>query len=224
MATTAPPSLTPKTTPLGHRLFTRIRLAAPSDIPHIHKLIHQMAVFERLTHLFSATEFSLSATLFSSTAQPFHSFTIFLLEASPTPIPFSTFDSNPFFQPLTKLVNLSLPFEDPERDTFKSKDGVTVVGFVLFFPNYSPFLGKPGFYLENLYVRECYRRMGFGKMLLSAVAKQATKMKYGRVDWVVLDWNVNAIGFYEEMGGEIVEEYKFFRLTGKALEACGHTE
>ncbi|KAK7355325.1 hypothetical protein VNO80_14580 [Phaseolus coccineus] len=224
MATAAPPTLTPETTPLSHHLFTRIRLATPSDIPHIHKLIHQMAVYERLTHLFSATESSLSATLFSPTVQPFHSFTIFLLEASPTPFPFSTFDSNPFFKPITKLVNLSLPFEDPERDTFKSMDDVTVTGFVLFFPNYSTFLGKPGFYLENLYVRECYRRMGFGKMLLSAVAKEAVKMKYGRVDWVVLDWNVNALRFYEDMGGEMVEEYKFFRLTGKALEACGQTQ
>ena len=68
-----------------------------------------------------------------------------------------------------------------------------VGGFVLFFPNYSTFLGKPGFYVEDLFVRECYRRKGFGKMLLSAVAAQAAKMGRGRVDWVVLDWNVNAI-------------------------------
>jgi len=77
--------------------------------------------------------------------------------------------------------------------------------------------------VENLYVRECYRRMGFGKMLFCAVAKEAVKRNYGRVDWVVLDWNVNAIRFYEEMGGEVVEEYKFFRLTGKDLQAFGHT-
>ncbi|XP_047175282.1 probable acetyltransferase NATA1-like [Vigna umbellata] len=222
MAPAAPQTPTPETTPLGHQLFTRIRLATPSDIPHIHKLIHQMAVFERLTHLFSATESSLSATLFSPTVQPFHSFTILLLEASPTLFPVSTFDSNPFFKPLTEVVNLRLPFEDPERDTFKSMDDVTVVGYVMFFPNYSTFLGKPGFYVENLYVRECYRRMGFGKMLFSAVAKEAVKMKYGRVDWVVLDWNVDALRFYEDMGAEIVEEYKFFRLTGKALQASGH--
>ncbi|CAJ1967868.1 unnamed protein product [Sphenostylis stenocarpa] len=212
-----PATSLPETTPL----FTRIRLATPSDVPHIHKLIHQMAVFERLTHLFSATESSLSATLFSPTVLPFNSFTIFLLEASPNPFPVSTFDSNPFFKPLTKFVNLSVPIEDPERDTFKSMDNVTVVGFVLFFPNYSTFLGKPGFYVEDLFVRECYRRKGFGKMLLSAVAKQAVAMGYGRVEWVVLDWNVNAIKFYEEMGADVLNEWRICRLTGEALQAYG---
>ncbi|KAG2403266.1 hypothetical protein LR48_Vigan02g052500 [Vigna angularis] len=217
--TPAPEPVTslPETTPL----FTRIRLATPSDVPHIHKLIHQMAVFERLTHLFSATESSLAATLFSPTAQPFHSFTIFLLEASPKPFAVSNVDSNPFFKPLTKFVNLSIPIEDPERETFKTTDDVTVVGFVLFFPNYSTFLGKPGFYVEDLFVRECYRRKGFGRMLLSAVATQAVKMGYGRVEWVVLDWNVNAIKFYEEMGADLLNEWRICRLTGEALQAYG---
>ncbi|KAL9319068.1 hypothetical protein ACSQ67_015585 [Phaseolus vulgaris] len=220
MAAAAPPPVPepatslPETTPL----FTRIRLATPSDVPHIHKLIHQMAVFERLTHLFSATESSLAATLFSPTTQPFHSFTIFLLEASPNPFAVSTLDSNPFFTPLTKLVNLRVPLEDPERETFKSMDDVTVVGFVLFFPNYSTVLGKPGFYVEDLFVRECYRRKGFGRMLLSAVARHAVKMGCGRVEWVVHDWNVNAIRFYEEMGADILNEWRICRLTGEALQ------
>ena len=94
-----------------------------------------------------------------------------------------------------------------------------VGGFVLFFPNYSTFLGKPGFYVEDLFVRECYRRKGFGKMLLSAVAAQAVKMGYGRVEWVVLDWNVNAIKFYEEMGANVLQEWRICRLTGEALQS-----
>jgi len=215
-----PATSLPETTPL----FTRIRLATPSDVPHIHRLIHQMAVFERLTHLFSATESSLAATLFSPAAQPFLSFTIFLLEASPKPFAVSLLDANPFFGPITKVVNLSVPIEDPERETFKSADGVTVVGFVLFFPNYSTFLAKPGFYVEDLFVRECYRRKGFGRMLLSAVAKQAVKMGYGRVEWVVLDWNVNAIRFYEEMGADVLNEWRICRLTGEALQAYGGSD
>ncbi|KAJ0045874.1 hypothetical protein Pint_06018 [Pistacia integerrima] len=191
-------------------LFSRIRLATPADVPHIHKLIHQMAVFERLTDLCSATESSLSATLFNSA--PFTSFTIFLLEVSPKPFPSSD-----------RVIYLDHPLIDPQRETFISDNvnDVTVAGFVLFFPNYSTFLAKPGFYIEDLFVRECYRRKGFGRMLLSAVAKQAVKMGYGRVEWVVLDWNVNAIKFYEEMGAKVHDEWRICRLTGPALEKYG---
>ncbi|KAJ4720766.1 putative Tyramine N-feruloyltransferase 4/11 [Melia azedarach] len=204
----------------SHPLFSRIRLATPSDVPHMHKLIHQMAVFERLTHLFSATESSLSATLFNSA--PFTSFTIFLLEVSPNPF---TPLHNSAFPPSDRVIHLDLPIVDPERDTFISDrvNDVAVAGFVLFFPNYSTFLAKPGFYIEDLFVRECYRRKGLGRMLLSAVAKQAVKMGYGRVEWVVLDWNVNAIKFYEEMGAKVHEEWRICRLTGEALEAYGNT-
>ncbi|XP_061339578.1 GCN5-related N-acetyltransferase 8-like [Gastrolobium bilobum] len=218
-----PSTALPETTPLGHPLFTRIRLATIIDVPHIHKLIHQMAVFERLTHLFSATESSLSSTLFSATSQPFQSFTIFILEVSPNPFTDTHFANDPFYIPTVKVVNLDLPIDDPERETFRTHHGddVCIAGFVLFFPNYSTFLGKPGFYIEDLFVRECYRRKGFGKMLLSAVAKQAVKMGYGRVEWIVLDWNVNAIKFYEEMGANILQEWRICRLTGEALEAYG---
>ncbi|KAK3030707.1 hypothetical protein RJ639_037204 [Escallonia herrerae] len=204
--------------PLGHPLFSRIRLATPLDVPHIH----QMAVFERLTHLFSTTESSLSATLFPNpattpTPPPFHTFTVFILEVSPTPFPPT---SHPHFTPILKTHHLDLPITDPDRDAFQtcSNDAV-VAGFVLFFPNYSTFLAKPGFYIEDLFVRECYRRKGFGKMLLSAVAAQAARMGYGRVEWVVLDWNVNAIRFYEEMGAQVLQEWRVCRLTGEALQA-----
>ncbi|XP_028754995.1 probable acetyltransferase NATA1-like [Neltuma alba] len=216
--TPAPVEALPKSTPAGHTLFSRIRLATPSDVPHIHKLVHQMAVFEHLTHQFAATESALSSTLFNS--QAFHSFTIFILEVSPNPFPESTV--NPLYKPKVQVLNLELPIEDPERERFKAEgDDVVVAGFVLFFPNYSTFLAKPGFYVEDLFVRECYRRKGFGKMLLSAVAKQAVEMGYGRVEWSVLDWNVNAIKFYEEMGAKILQEWRICRLTGEALEAYG---
>lgn len=99
---------------------------------------------------------------------------------------------------------------------------MTVAGFVLFFPNYSTFLAKPGFYIEDIFVRECYRRKGLGKILFSAVAAQASKMGYGRVEWVVLDWNVNAITFYEQMGAQILPDWRICRLTGEALGAFAH--
>ncbi|KAM7265159.1 hypothetical protein ACFE04_002842 [Oxalis oulophora] len=215
----------PSSTPIGHPLFTRIRLATPTDTPHIHTLIHQMAVFEKLTHLFSATETSLATTLF--TAPPFTSFTIFLLEVSTSPLP-PPLIPNPHFTPLDSVLNLDIPINDKEWSSFKSiaygdaYGEVIVAGFVLFFPNYSSFLAKPGFYIEDLFVRECYRRKGLGKKLLSAVAKQAVKMGYGRVEWVVLDWNVNAIGFYEMMGAQILKEWRICRLTGDSLQAYGN--
>lgn len=70
-------------------------------------------------------------------------------------------------------------------------------------------------------MRECYRRKGLGKLLLSAVAMQAAKMGYGRVEWVVLDWNVNAITFYEQMGAKILPEWRICRLSGEELRAFG---
>ncbi|XVF83183.1 hypothetical protein PTKIN_Ptkin16aG0113500 [Pterospermum kingtungense] len=209
----------PETAPLGHPLFTRIRLATPLDVPHIHKMIHQMAVFERLSHLCTATEASLSSTLFL--APPFQSFTVFLLELSTSPLP-PLSSPSPSFTPIEKTFNFDFPINDPEKDTFSVHYGdnqVVIGGFVLFFPNYSTFLGKPGFYIEDLFVREYYRRKGFGAMLLSAVAKQAMKMGYGRVEWVVLDWNVNAIRFYEQMGANVLPEWRICRLTGDALQA-----
>ncbi|GAB2276779.1 hypothetical protein Dimus_011494 [Dionaea muscipula] len=211
---------------LGHSLFARIRLATKSDVPHLHKLIHQMAVFERLTHLFTATEQSLSSTLFPATehpSPPFRSFTVFILEVSPTPLPLHHPPTASLFTPIHHTLHLSNPIADPEQSDFASGVGgspnAVVAGFVLFFPNYSTFMGKPGFYVEDLFVRECYRRKGLGKMLLEAVATQAVRLGYGRVEWCVLDWNVNAIRFYETMGAQVLQEWRMCRLTGDALEA-----
>ncbi|KAG9136627.1 hypothetical protein Leryth_020284 [Lithospermum erythrorhizon] len=200
-------------------LFARIRLATIFDVPFIHKLIHQMAVFEKLTHLFSATEGSLATTLFPSPSPPpFSSFTVFLLEVSHNPFP--QVGSAFSFSPVLKTFNFDVPITDPEAEEFRAPgNDVFVAGFVLFFPNYSTFLAKPGFYVEDLFVRECYRRKGMGRMLLSAVAQQAAKMGYGRVEWVVLDWNVNAINFYEQMGAQVLQEWRVCRLTGDALQA-----
>ncbi|XP_074274085.1 GCN5-related N-acetyltransferase 8-like [Silene latifolia] len=204
-------------------LYTRVRLATPSDVPYIHKLIHQMAVFEKLTHLFSATETSLSATLFNS--PPFQSFTVFLLEVSSTPLPLHHTPTLSLFLPVHKTFQLTRPVEsDPEEVSFRCPESgpdAVVAGFVLFFPNYSSFLAKPGFYIEDVFVRECYRRRGLGSMLMKAVAHQAVKMEYGRVEWCVLDWNVNAIKFYEMIGADVMQEWRICRLTGDALLSYG---
>lgn len=93
---------------------------------------------------------------------------------------------------------------------------------MLFFPNYSTHLARPGFYIQNIYVRECYRRKGLGKMLLAAVAAQAAEMGYCRVEWIVADWNIAAVEFYEKMGAEILPGRILCRLTGQALHNYAH--
>ncbi|MHA6494498.1 N-acetyltransferase family protein [Pseudomonas borbori] len=91
-------------------------------------------------------------------------------------------------------------------------------GFALFFHNYSTFLGKPGIYLEDLYVRSHARGFGLGKALLAALAQLAVTRKCGRLEWSVLDWNAPAIGFYEQLGAKPLDAWTVYRLTGAALE------
>lgn len=90
-------------------------------------------------------------------------------------------------------------------------------GFALFFPNYSTFLGKPGLYLEDLFVRPAFRGHGIGKALLRELAVIAVTRGYGRVEWAVLDWNEPAIGFYEKLGAEPKSDWTVFQLTGDAM-------
>jgi GNAT superfamily N-acetyltransferase len=92
------------------------------------------------------------------------------------------------------------------------------VGFALFFHNFSTFLGKPGIYLEDLYVRPEFRGMGFGRTLLAHLAKLAGERDCGRLEWWVLDFNEPAIRFYETLGALPMDEWTVYRLTGDALE------
>ena len=94
----------------------------------------------------------------------------------------------------------------------------TPVGFALFFHNYSTFLGKPGIYLEDLYIRPEMRGRGFGKALLSFVARLAVERNCGRLEWSVLDWNKPAIRFYQFLGAVAMEEWTVNRVTGDRLK------
>jgi GNAT superfamily N-acetyltransferase len=94
-----------------------------------------------------------------------------------------------------------------------------LIGFALFFKNYSTFLTKPGLYLEDLYVQEAYRGQGIGKALLQAVAQIAQERGYGRMEWSVLDWNETAIAFYKKMGADVLPDWKICRVTGESLES-----
>ena len=95
------------------------------------------------------------------------------------------------------------------------------VGFALFFHNFSTFLGRPGIYLEDLFVRPEERGRGYGKALLKRLAEIAVERDCGRLEWAVLDWNEPAIGFYRGLGAKPNDEWTVYRLTGDALQKLG---
>ncbi|KAL3360409.1 hypothetical protein AABB24_013698 [Solanum stoloniferum] len=276
------------------QIFGRVRLATESDVPHLHKLMYQMAKYHNYTKVFNATEASVTTNLFKSDnpCPPFYSVTTFILEVSPDSFPQNT-PKNPIFDPILKTVDFDSPILDSELELFRTNNNifntvsqvdkslscegrevasdrpltqelfrtnnnisntvsqvnkplscegrevvsdrlstqklfrstsnednnVFVAGYVLFYPCYSGYFEKPGFFIENMFVRECYRKCGFGKMLFSAVASQAIKMGFTKVDWLTVGWNENAIDFYLGIGAYIMQEVKRFRLSGEGLDA-----
>ena len=92
------------------------------------------------------------------------------------------------------------------------------VAYIMWFHNYSSFLDKRGLYLEDLYVQPAHRGQGLGKMALRHLARLAVEQDCGRFEWVVLDWNQNAIDFYKHLGADILPEWRIVRLTGQALQ------
>lgn len=94
-------------------------------------------------------------------------------------------------------------------------------GFALFFHNFSTFEGRPGIYLEDLFVRPAARGSGLGKALLSHLAALAVERDCARLEWSVLDWNAPAIGFYQALGARSMDEWTVMRVDGAALERLG---
>lgn len=92
------------------------------------------------------------------------------------------------------------------------------VGFALFFQNFSTLLGRPGIYLEDLYVRPLARGRGVGRALLAFLAALTVERGMARLDWWVLDWNESAIRFYRQLGAVAMDEWTVYRLTGDALK------
>lgn len=95
-------------------------------------------------------------------------------------------------------------------------DGVPI-GFALFFHNFSTFLGRPGLYLEDLYIRPEMRGRGYGKILLSFLAKLALDRKCGRFEWWCIDWNEPSINFYKSIGAMPMDEWTVYRVDNNAL-------
>ena len=97
-------------------------------------------------------------------------------------------------------------------------------GFAIYFTNFSTFLGRPGLYLEDLFVRPAVRRRGVGRALFRHLARLAAERRCGRFEWSVLDWNQPAIAFYRSLGAVPLVEWTVFRLTGEALAHAARGE
>ena len=109
----------------------------------------------------------------------------------------------------------------PVAEALVAEHDAQLIGFALFFTSFSTFLGKPGLYLEDLYVQPAHRGAGVGRALLMRLAALANERGHGRFEWSVLDWNEGAIRFYERMGATLLPEWRICRVTGEALRRFG---
>ena len=126
-----------------------------------------------------------------------------------------------------RLVEVSAAESDIKESMFKNKysEAVigeykgTAVGFAVFFHNFSTFLGKPGIYIEDIFVDPQMRGKGFGSIIFTFFAKLAVERKCGRVEWSVLTWNESSIKFYEKLGAAPKKEWMLYKLSGEALSS-----
>ncbi|WP_227243795.1 GNAT family N-acetyltransferase [Paraburkholderia caribensis] len=150
-----------------------IRAATPDDVGAMLALMYELAEFEKLTHLFIATEDGLRDALFGAR---------------------------------------------PSAEAIVAERDGTMIGYALFFHNYSTFLGRRGLYLEDLYVQPTERGTGLGSKMLRYLAALAVERQCGRFEWSVLDWNQRAIDFYQKMGATVLPDWRVVRITGDALD------
>jgi GNAT superfamily N-acetyltransferase len=111
----------------------------------------------------------------------------------------------------------------PYAEVLLAEEGDTIAGFALFHHNYSTFLGRPGIYLEDLFVWPEHRGRGHGKALLTAVARLAVERDCGRLEWAVLDWNEPALRFYRALCAAPLDDWTLYRLSGDALQAVARS-
>jgi GNAT superfamily N-acetyltransferase len=109
--------------------------------------------------------------------------------------------------------------EHPYAEVLLAECDGEIAGFALFFHNYSTFVGKPGIYIEDIFVRPEQRGKGIGAALLKRIAALAHKKGCGRMEWSVLDWNEPAIGFYKRLGARPLEDWTLYRLDAEGIEA-----
>jgi GNAT superfamily N-acetyltransferase len=110
----------------------------------------------------------------------------------------------------------------PSAEVLLAEEAGSMVGFALFFHSYSTFLGRPGLYLEDLFVLPEHRGKGLGKALLAALARLAVERGCGRLEWSVLSWNEPALRFYQALGATPMNEWTIYRLSGDALQGLAN--
>jgi GNAT superfamily N-acetyltransferase len=132
------------------------------------------------------------------------------------------------FERLTHLLQVTperlapqLFGKHPNAEALVAEVDGGVVGFALFFTNFSTFLAQPGLYLEDLFVLPEQRGIGIGRALLTRLAELAVERGCGRFEWSVLEWNAPAIRFYERMGADVMPDWRICRISGDALRAFG---
>ena len=114
--------------------------------------------------------------------------------------------------------------EKPAAEVLLAFENEAAIGFAVFFHNFSTWLGRPGLYLEDLFVRPEQRGKGYGRALLVHLAKIARDRGCGRMEWAVLDWNEPAIKFYHKLGAKPMDEWTVFRLTRDGIEKLAETD
>lgn len=126
-----------------------------------------------------------------------------------------------------KLLSEVVATEDILRESLFKRNMAEVIigelngkpiGFALFFHNFSTFLGKPGIYLEDLYIKPAFRGREFGKQMLGYLANLCEERDCGRLEWWCLDWNKSSIEFYKKLGAEPMDNWTTFRITGESLK------
>ena len=110
---------------------------------------------------------------------------------------------------------------DSRVEALLGLEGDQPAAFAVYFHNFSTFLGRRGLYLEDLFVHPPFRRRGYGRAMLGALARIARERGCGRFEWAVLDWNAPAIEFYRSLGAEVLPDWRICRLTGEALDRLG---
>lgn len=153
-----------------------LRPAKQSDLPAIHQLMWDMAVFEQLTDIFKATPESLQQSFFQ--------------------------------EPVSAHCLVITTTAAPDKP----------IAYIMWYFNYSSFLDKRGLYLEDIYIDPAHRGQGLGSAVLKRLASLAKDNDCGRFEWVVLDWNQNAIDFYERHGAQILPDWRIVRLSDEALD------
>ncbi|MEI6390017.1 MAG: GNAT family N-acetyltransferase [Verrucomicrobiota bacterium] len=118
-----------------------------------------------------------------------------------------------------ELLRRNLFGERRRAEALLAFEGTEGVGFALFFHNFSTFVGKPGIYLEDLFIRPEFRGRGYGKALMVYLARLAKQRDCGRFEWWVLDWNTPSLEFYRSLGAVSMSDWTVQRLTGDALTA-----